>query len=281
MTGAPRATSNDWCTTGDDGAAAPRAGGGGGGSSDPRAGSEGGFRCRSHGARAGSARIDRVGLAKAWRHSAMLDDCWRLREATAELAAPYGGAQGGAAAAGASERGGMEVQDCGRQRGRAARRHAAPRCALRPSLPLVFSSRSVRRRRYLPRTRCGAQGTAVAAGASERGGRAVQDCGRQRGRAGRRHAAPRCALRPSLPLVFSSRSVQLWRPAEALCCCCVQFLSSDSSMLARSALEGLRGQAFGWLKRRSNGRDSLLLQRSLTQPNSRFSWHLLAEPLLL
>ena len=204
-------------TTSDDGAAAPRAGGGGGGSSDPRAGSEGGFRCRSHGARAGSARIDRVGLAQAWRHSAMLDDCWWLREATAELAAPYGGAQGGAAAAGASERGGM----------------------------------------------------------------AVQDCGRQRGRAGRRHAAPRCALRPSLPLVFSSRSVQLWRPAEALCCCCVQFLSSDSSMLARSALEGLRGQAFGWLKRRSNGRDSLLLQRSLTQPNSRFSWHLLAEPLLL
>jgi hypothetical protein len=255
--------------------------GAGDGSSDPRAGSEGGFRRRPHGVRAGSARIDRVGLAQARRRSAMSDDCWRLREATAELAAPYGGAQGGAAAAGASERGGMEVQDCGRQRGRAARRHAAPRCALRPSLPLVFSSRSVRRRRYLPRTRCGAQGTAVAAGASERGGRAVQDCGRQRGRAGRRHAAPRCALRPSLPLVFSSRSVQLWRPAEALCCCCVQFLSSDSSMLARSALEGLRGQAFGWLKRRSNGRDSLLLQRSLTQPNSRFSWHLLAEPLLL
>ena len=125
-------------TTSDDGAAAPRAGGGGGGSSDPRAGSEGGFRCRSHGARAGSARIDRVGLAQARRRSAMLDDCWRLREATAELAAPYGGAQGGAAAAGASERGGMEVQDCGRQRGRAGRRHAAPRCALRPSLPSSF-----------------------------------------------------------------------------------------------------------------------------------------------
>eukprot|EP01044_Picomonas_judraskeda_P029449 COSAG03_NODE_10199_length_665_cov_2.337456_1_plen_43_part_10 len=33
--------------------------GGGGGSSDPRAGSEGGFRCRPHGVRAGSARIDR------------------------------------------------------------------------------------------------------------------------------------------------------------------------------------------------------------------------------
>ena len=196
-------------TTSDDGAAAPRAGGGGGGSSDPRAGSEGGFRCRSHGARAGSARIDRVGLAQARRRSAMSDDCWRLREATAELAAPYGGAQGGAAAAGASERGGRAVQDCGRQRGRAARRHAAPRCALRPSLPLVFSSRSVRRRHYLLRTRCGAQGTAVAAGASERGGRAVQDCGWQRGRAGRRHAAPWCALRPSLPLVFRLYVVSL------------------------------------------------------------------------
>ena len=73
MTGAPRATSNDWCTTGDDGAAAPRAGGGGGGSSDPRAGSEGGFRCRPHGVRAGSARIDRVGLAQARRRSAMSD----------------------------------------------------------------------------------------------------------------------------------------------------------------------------------------------------------------
>ena len=89
------------------------------------------------------------------------------------------------------------------------------------------------------------------AGARRQGG---TDCGRQRGRAGRRHAAPRCALRPSLPLVFSSRYVQLWRPAEALCRCCVQFMCSDSSMLARSALEGLRGQDFGWLKRRSNGR---------------------------
>ena len=60
-------------TTSDDGAAAPRAGGGGGGSSDPPAGSEDGFRCRSHGVRAGSARIDRVGLAQARRRSAMSD----------------------------------------------------------------------------------------------------------------------------------------------------------------------------------------------------------------
>ena len=66
-----------------DGAAAPRAGGGGGGSSDPRAGSDDGFRCRSHGVRAGSARIDRVGLAQAWRRSAMSHARRRLCEATA------------------------------------------------------------------------------------------------------------------------------------------------------------------------------------------------------
>ena len=87
------------------------------------------------------------------------------------------------------------------------------------------------------------------------------DCGQQRGRAGRRHAAPRCALRPSLPLVFSSRSVQLWRPAEALCCCFLQFLCSDSSVPAQNASEGLRGQAFARLKWRTDGRDWLLSQR--------------------
>jgi hypothetical protein len=37
---------------------------GGGGSSDPPAGLEGGFRRRPHSVRAGSARIDRVGLAR-------------------------------------------------------------------------------------------------------------------------------------------------------------------------------------------------------------------------
>ena len=47
---------------------------------------------------------------------------------------------------------------------------------------------------------------AAAAGAAGRGGRAVRDCGRQRGRAGRRHAAPRCALRPSLPSSFHCSS---------------------------------------------------------------------------
>jgi hypothetical protein len=67
----------------DDGAAAPHAGGGGGGSSDPPAGSDDGFRCRSHGVRAGSARIDRVGLAQAWRRSAMSHARRRLCEATA------------------------------------------------------------------------------------------------------------------------------------------------------------------------------------------------------
>ena len=40
---------------------------GGGGSSDPPAGLEGGFRRRPHSVRAGSARIDRVGLAQARR----------------------------------------------------------------------------------------------------------------------------------------------------------------------------------------------------------------------
>ena len=52
--------------------------GAGDGSSDPRAGSEGGFRCLSHGVRAGSARIDRVGLAQARRHSAISDARHRL-----------------------------------------------------------------------------------------------------------------------------------------------------------------------------------------------------------
>jgi hypothetical protein len=203
-------------TTSDDGAAAPRAGGGGGGSSDPRAGSDDGFRCRSHGVRAGSARIDRVGLTQAWRRSAVSD-----------------------------------------------------------------ASGSEGRRWSLLRPYGGAQGAAAAAGAAERGVRAVRDCGQQRGGAGRRHAAPWCALRPSLPLVFSSRSVQLWRPAEALCCCCVEFLCSDSSVPAQNTSEGLRGQAFARLKRRTNGRDWLLSQHICIQPNSRFSWHLLAEPLLL
>ena len=64
--------------TSDDGAAAPALEGGGGGSSDPPAGSEDGFRCRPHGVRAGSARIDRVGLAQARRHSAMSDARRRL-----------------------------------------------------------------------------------------------------------------------------------------------------------------------------------------------------------
>ena len=68
------------------------------------------------------------------------------------------------------------------------------------------------RRRSLLRPYSGAQGAAAAA---ERGGRAVRDGGRQRGRAGRRHAAPRCALRPSLPSSFhcSSSGVHLPRPA--------------------------------------------------------------------
>ena len=52
--------------------------GAGDGSSDPRAGSEGGFRRRPHGARAGSARIDRVGLAQAGRRSEVADARRRL-----------------------------------------------------------------------------------------------------------------------------------------------------------------------------------------------------------
>ena len=127
----------DGCTTSDGGAAAPRAGGGGGGSSDPPAGSEDGFRCRSHGVRAGSARIDRVGLAQAWRRS-VVSDASGSEGRRWSLLRPYGGAHGAAAAPGAAERGGRAVRDCGRQRGRAGRRHAAPRCALRPSLPSSF-----------------------------------------------------------------------------------------------------------------------------------------------
>ena len=52
--------------------------GAGDGSSDPRAGPEGGFRRRPHGARAGSARIDRVGLAQAGRRSEVADARRRL-----------------------------------------------------------------------------------------------------------------------------------------------------------------------------------------------------------
>jgi hypothetical protein len=52
--------------------------GAGDGSSDPPAGSEGVFRRRPHGARAGSARIDRVGLAQARRRSVVSDARRRL-----------------------------------------------------------------------------------------------------------------------------------------------------------------------------------------------------------
>ena len=160
MTGAPRATSNDWCTTGDDGAAAPRAGGGGGGSSDPRAGSEGGFRCRPHGVRAGSARIDRVGLAQARRRSAMSDARRQLfdegrrrsklhtaaRRALRRRRVRRSAAEGRCGTAGGS---GAELGDGTQLRGVRFGPHSLPASTARPrgstsTAPLRAAGRSIR-----------------------------------------------------------------------------------------------------------------------------------------
>ena len=86
--------------------------------------------------RAGSARIDRVGLAQARRRSVVSDARRRLRGATAELAAPYGGAQGAAAAAGAAGRGGRGgagLRPAARPSWATARSFAVRASALTPS----------------------------------------------------------------------------------------------------------------------------------------------------
>jgi hypothetical protein len=81
--------------------------------------------------------MDRRGLAQARRRSAMSTPAAASEGRRRSLLRPYGGARvrrrrrgRRSAAAGFYGR--------GRQRGRAGRRHAAPRCALRPSLPSSF-----------------------------------------------------------------------------------------------------------------------------------------------